>query len=110
MKEWKVYILPDAEDDIDKIYSYIAFVLLEPTTAQRLVSRIIKAIQSLEDMPERHRLYDKEPWRSKGVRLFSVGNYIVFYHTEPEKGFVFIDSVIYGARDINIIVEESIKK
>ena len=71
--------MPDAEEDIDRIYSYIAAVLLEPVTAGRLVARIKKAIRSLDDMPERYRLYEKEPWHTKGLRLFSVGNYINWY-------------------------------
>ena len=108
MKKWKVTILPGAEDDLDGIYSYIATVLLEPVTAGRLVARIKKAILSLDEMPERHRLYEKEPWHSKGLRFFSVGNFIVFYHTTPEINKVFIDSVVYGGRDIDRVVKEII--
>ena len=106
MKKWRVIILPGAEEDISRIYSYIAAVLLEPVTAGRLVARIRKAIRSLDNMPERCRLYEKEPWRTKGLRLFPVGSYIIFYHTAPEIGTVFIDSVIYGGRDIDRAVEE----
>ena len=106
MKKWKVVILPAAEENIGYIYSYIATVLMEPMVAGRLVARIKKAIHSLENMPERYRLYDKVPLRSKGLRLVPVGNYIVFYHTAQEVGKVFIDGVIYGGRDLDETVSE----
>ena len=106
MRKWKVVILPAAEEDIGEIYSYIATVLMEPMVAGKLVVRIKKTIFSLENMPERYRLYDKEPLRSKGLRLVSVGNYIVFYHTAQDIGKVFIDGVIYGGRDLDEAVSE----
>ena len=106
MKKWRVIILPSAGEDIDGIYTYIATVLMKPVTAVRLVTRFKKAILSLNNMPERYRLYDKEPWRSKGLRSFSVGNYIIFYHTAPKSNTVFIDSVIYGGRDLDRVIEE----
>ena len=109
MKKWNVTILPDAEDDIGRIYSYIVNSLFEPVIAGRLVKRIKKAILSLDKMPERYRLFDKKPWHSKGLRLFSVGNFIIFYHTAPEIDTVFIDSVVYGGRDIDRIIEEIMK-
>jgi toxin ParE1/3/4 len=105
VKKWKVLTLPDAEADIESIYSYIATILLEPVTAARLIARIRKAINSLGNMPGKYRLYDKEPWRSKGLRLFPVGNYIVFYHIVPDHDSVFIDAVIYGGRDVEAIAE-----
>ena len=78
MRKWTVKILPDAENDIEDIYTYMADELLEPLTAAKIIARIKEAIHKLDQMPERYRLYEKEPWRSKGLRLFSVGNYIVF--------------------------------
>ena len=102
MKKWKVTILPDAETDIDELYVYIAKVLMEPVAAANLVVRIKKAIRSLEYMPERHRLYYDEPWHSKGLRVFPVGNFIVFFHIDIDT--VFIDSVLYGGRDIELIL------
>jgi len=109
VKKWTVKILPDAEDDIEDIYIHIANELLEPITAANLIARIKKAIFKLDHMPERFRLYEKEPWHSKGLRLFSVGNYIVFYHIIPESNTVYIDAVIYGARDLDVALEEEVE-
>ena len=104
MKKWRITTLPDAEADIEGIYRYISTTLFEPAIAGNFVARIRKAISSLSQMPERHRLYFNEPWRSKGLRVFPVGNYIVFYHTAPDACTVFIDAVIYGGRDIDEIL------
>lgn len=55
---------PEAKDDLKEIYSYIAFVLLVPSTAQGQVDRIRKAIRSLTFMPARNPIVDWEPWKS----------------------------------------------
>jgi len=96
------------EDDIEDIYIHIATELLEPVTAANIITRIKKVIFKLDHMPERFRLFDKEPWRSKGLRLFSVGNYIIFYHIVPDVNTVYIDAVIYGARDLDTVLEDDV--
>ena len=98
--------MPDAESDIGEIYDYIAKVIMEPVVAGNVIARIRKAIRSLDNMPERHRLYNNEPWQSKGLRMFPVGNFIVFYHTAPDNDTVFINSVLYGGRNIDAVLGE----
>ncbi len=39
--------------DLQSIYEYIAYELLVPDTASKLIGKIIKSIRSLEKMPER---------------------------------------------------------
>lgn len=39
--------------DLQSIYEYIAYELLVPDTASKLIGKIIKSIHSLEKMPER---------------------------------------------------------
>ena len=53
MKRWKVIITPDALRDLEDIYYYVRFTLLEPGTAKRLLSRIRKELRSLDYLPER---------------------------------------------------------
>ena len=43
------------------------------------------AIRKLDTMPNRNRLYEEEPWHSRGLRFFPVGNYLVFYKTDDEE-------------------------
>ena len=59
---YKVAYSPKALDDIKKIYSYIAFDLQVPDTAQKQVARIRKVIRSLDFMPTRYSLVEWEPY------------------------------------------------
>ena len=75
-------------------------MLLEPVIAANQVTRIMDAADSLDNMPLRYRLYDYEPWRSKGLRVMTVDNYVVLYLPDESSGIVSIIRIIYGRRDI----------
>jgi toxin ParE1/3/4 len=62
-------------------------------------SRIEKAAYSLDQLPERFRRYEKEPWRSRNLRVMPVDNYIIFYIVDNETGTVTVIRVMYGRRD-----------
>ena len=51
-------------------------------------------------MPERYKRYENEPWKSKGLRMMPVDNYIVFYITDNDKHTVTVIRVMYGGRNI----------
>ena len=65
---FEVEISEQADNDLREIYQYIVFELRSPENA-----RLEKSIMSLEKMPERFRLYEKEPWHSRGTASFSSG-------------------------------------
>ncbi len=50
MKEWKIIVTPEAQNDIYDIYSYIADVLIEPAVAKHQINRILDSIRSLNEM------------------------------------------------------------
>lgn len=52
-------------------------------------------------MPERFRVFAKEPWQSRGLRQMSVYNYIVFYIPKTEDEIVTIIRVMYVGRDMD---------
>ena len=56
-------------------------------------------ILSLDTMPERYRKYEKEPWKSRGLRVLLVDNYVVFYIPDSDKKVVTILRVMYAGRD-----------
>ena len=68
MNTWNVILTDDAQNDIRSIYDCIAKSLLVPDIASQQVKRILDSIRSLETMPLRHPLYEKEPWRTRGLR------------------------------------------
>lgn len=45
---YSVVYSPKAKDDLKEIYSYIAFTLMVPSTAEGQVNRIRKTIRSLD--------------------------------------------------------------
>ena len=97
---WNIHISDDAEQGLLEIESYIAGVLLEPVTAGKLVDRIMDAIESLDQFPLRYRVYDYEPWRTMGLRVLTVDNYVVLYLPNEATATVTVVHVIYGGRDI----------
>ncbi|MCM1222030.1 MAG: type II toxin-antitoxin system RelE/ParE family toxin [Lachnospiraceae bacterium] len=74
---WKINYTKHSREDLIAIYEYIAYELLVPDTAGRQVDRILKAVRMLENMSERHKIYEEEPWKSQNLRYFPVDNYLV---------------------------------
>ncbi len=99
--KYKVELTIRARDDLREIYGYIANTLQSEQSAVGQTGRIEKAILSLSEMPERHSLYSKEPWKSRNLRFVPVDNYIVFYIPDNDKMQVTITRIMYGARNID---------
>ena len=102
---WAVEYAEEAEQDLIEIENHIADVLLEPVTAKKLVDRLIDSADSLDLFPFRHRIYDEEPWRTLGYRVFPVENFLIFYLPDEGKETVTISRFIYGARDLTVQFE-----
>jgi toxin ParE1/3/4 len=98
---WVVDYAYSAKQDLRDIYSYISAVMLEPVIAEKQTNRIMDAADSLDHMPLRYRLYDKEPWRSKGLRVLPVNNYLVLYIPDESSCIVTIIRIMYGGCDID---------
>ena len=69
----------------------------------------MKAIRSLESMPERNPLYKDDPWRSQGIRFLPVKNYLVFYTVDASADTVSIVRIMYGGRDVSRQLDETIE-
>ena len=82
--KYKVMYTAGAKKDLRNIFRYISEELLAPENAAGQAERIMTAIRKLDTMPNRNRLYEEEPWHSRGLRFFPVGNYLVFYKTDDE--------------------------
>ncbi len=98
---WEIEFTDQAKRDLRDIIDYITFELREPQIAVNTARQITNEILSLNQMPMRYRLYDEEPWQSRGLRYFSVKNYLVFYYPDKKRNTVFVVRVIYGGRDIS---------
>jgi len=98
---YEISMTPQAKDDLRGIYEYIAFDLQSPQNAAGQLDRPEKGIDSLDEMPERFRVYDKEPWLSRNLRIMPVDNYFVFYIPNHEENVVTVIRVMYGGRDVD---------
>ena len=98
MRQYMVEITEEALADMEGIYHYIAYDLLAPENAIRQYDRIADEILKLDTFPERCRIMDSEPERSKGIRRMIVDNYSVFYVIKEDK--VIVTDVLYSASDI----------
>ena len=47
------------------------------------------------------RQYELEPWKSRGLRVAPVDNYLVLYIPDDDTQVVTIIRVLYGGRDVN---------
>ena len=106
---WHVQYTESAESDLDDIYNYIAFELLEPGVSEKQVNRIMYTADSLDFMPLRHRLCDYEPWRSMGWRCVPVDNYIIFYFPDETNNVVSIMRIMYGGRDLETQLSDDLE-
>ena len=66
--------------------------------------RIADAILTLDIMPDRIRIIDSEPARSKGLRPLLVDNYTVLFTIETDT--VYIARVLYSSSDISAKLAE----
>lgn len=99
--KYKIVSTKQADNDLRAIYEYIAFTLLVPEVAVGQLERIEKGIMKLEEMPNRFRMYEEEPWHSRGLRWMPVDNFIVFYIPREEDKTVTVIRVLYGGRNMN---------
>ncbi len=104
MKKYSVIYSDEAIADLDDIYCYIAFHLLERKTAWDLTSRIRKGIRDLSTQAEMCEGVDWEPWHSMGVRRMPIENFVVYYLPDKEAHEVNIIRIFYGGRDVERII------
>ncbi len=97
---YTVQITSRAETDLREIYGYIAYELVSAPTAARQLQRLEEEILSLDQVPNRYPAYLEEPWHSRGLRVMSVDNYLVFYIPDAATQTVSVIRVMYGGRDI----------
>ena len=85
---YEVELSEQADSDLRGIFEYISFELQSPENASGQLDRLEEQILSLDTMPERYRKYEKEPWKSRGLCVLPVDNYVVLYIPDSDKKVV----------------------
>ena len=99
---YRVALTTQADSDLRRIYEYIAFSLTEPENAVGQLDRLEENILKLADMPGKFKLYEKEPWRSRGLHQMPVDHFIVLYIPDEQEKTVTVIRVVYGGRNIDV--------
>ena len=99
---YSIVLTETAQADLSAIFRYIAVDLQSVQNANAQLSRIEKAITSLDQMPERYRVYDRKNWRERNIRVMPVDNYLVFFYVPTHDDLtVTVMRIMYGGRDID---------
>ncbi len=93
-KEYSVELTPLAENQIIQIAQYIIEEFQALETALRVVGKIECELSKLKDMPDRIVLVASEPWRSRGVHKYVIGNYIAYFIIDEADLTVRITAVV----------------
>ena len=79
----KVRLSQRARDDVEEAYLYIRQD--SPDRAKRWRERLLAAIHSLQDFPERHAVLFDAAIAGREVRQMTFGVYLVLYSIEAEQ-------------------------
>ena len=90
--DFKVLITDTAVADLREIVEFVAGD--DQEAARRLGVKLIAAGLSLEKMPERFPIHD----RDRAIHKMSLPPYLIFYRCEPAAGAVYILHFWHGAR------------
>lgn len=96
---YAVKLSEQAELDLRGIFEYIAYELRSVQSAAGQLDRLEACISALDHHPQRYLLYEREPWRSRGLRTVPVDHYRVFYLTDDERAVVTVIRVMYAGRN-----------
>ena len=97
MKKYNIEYSMESKQDLIDIKRYIKYNLQEPNTAQKLITKIKREIDSLKDNPEMYSIIDDDIIKRFKIRKLIVDNYIVFYRINDEN--IQIVRVMYGRRN-----------
>ncbi len=99
MSDWRIDYSDEAQDDLAEIYSYIAYTLLSRDNADGQVERIMEAVEKLDHMPLRYKVYPDEPWHRLGLRQMNVDHFAVLYYPNEISRVVGIVRIMYNPSD-----------
>ena len=93
----KVYYSPESRRDLDDIWDYIVSELQNRSAAERVINRIIDAVDPLKNFAEMGTPLSSIADIGTDYRFLVSGNYMVFYRVQGND--VYIDRVLYGRSD-----------
>ena len=102
---FRVKFSEQSSTDIDRIVGYISDELSSPKAAQRFFMGVSGKIELLRANPYLFPLYHDKRLSAKGYRFAVIGSYLLFYVIDAGNSAVNIVRIIYGRRNIPVIIE-----
>ena len=93
----KIHYTPESRRDLDDIWDYIVSELQNRSAAERVINRIIDAVDPLKNFAEMGAPLSSIADIGTDYRFLVSGNYMVFYRVQGND--VYIDRVLYGRSD-----------
>lgn len=78
----KVRLSPEAVDDLDRLNDYISTKLKNPSGASKIIEKIIKSLQILDQHPQAGPSLEALTGYKTDLRYLVCGNYIALYRIE----------------------------
>ena len=94
-----VVLTRTAEADLEDTVDYIAHVLDNRPAAERLLDQIEQQVLKLLEYPEAHPMVADTHLRERGIRVFSVNNYLGLYRVRTDERKVVLLRFLHGRRD-----------
>ena len=93
----KIHYSPESRRDLDDIWDYIVSELQNRSAAERVIDRIMDAVDPLKNFAEMGTPLSSIADIGTDYRFLVSGNYMVFYRVQGND--VYIDRVRYGRSD-----------
>ena len=93
----KIHYSPESRRDLDDIWDYIVSELQNRSAAERVIDRIMDAVDPLKNFAEMGTPIYSIADVGTDYRFLVSGNYMVFYRVQGND--VYIDRVLYGRSD-----------
>ncbi len=93
----KIHYSPESRRDLDDIWDYIVSELQNRSAAERVIDRIMDAVDPLKNFAEMGTPLSSIADIGTDYRFLVSGNYMVFYRVQDSN--VYIDRILYGRSD-----------
>ena len=93
----KIHYSAQAQRDLDEIWDYMVADLCNPKAAERMVTRILDAVDQLENFSGLGAPLSSVADTDADYRFLVTGSYLTFYRVHGND--VYVDRILYGRRD-----------
>ena len=106
--DFEVKLSQQAYDDIDSIIDYLSQELCNPQAAERFFDTINQKISLISTNPYMYPYHHDERLRTMDLRFVVIGKHLMFYLVDADNSVVNIVRVVYGGRDLSVIIEDTV--